>query len=209
MSEYKKQSIIGFTVLIHPDVLVHGDDTKQLLIELKSQLEGINEVVPQPQLSSLKNMKIWVEWLANDKGIAEFHESRQWLRNNGYNLEKEFGIEIKNTRNFVKWSRLEQPWVIMHELAHGYHNRVLGNDYAVIEAAYRHALMTKLYQAVPHINISRGKINAYAIKNSREYFAELTEAYFGKNDFFPFNRQELAAYDVIGFRMMQGVWRGQ
>jgi len=68
MSEYKKQSIAGFTVLIHPDVLAHSDDAKQLLIELKSQLEHINEVVPQPQLSSLKNVKIWVEWLAKDKG---------------------------------------------------------------------------------------------------------------------------------------------
>jgi len=95
----------------------------------------------------------------------------------------------------------------MHELAHGYHNRVPGNSYPVIEAAYRNALVAKLYQSVPHIN--GRKINAYALKNSREYFAELTEAYFGRNDFFPFNRQELAAYDVIGFRMMQGVWRGQ
>jgi hypothetical protein len=28
-----------------------------------------------------------------------------------------------------------------------------------------------------------------------KYFADLTEAYFGKNDFFPFNREDLKKYD--------------
>jgi hypothetical protein len=42
--------------------------------------------------------------------------------------------------------------------------------------------------------------------NYKEYFAELTEAYFGKNDFFPFERADLKKYDPTGYKLMQDVW---
>ena len=37
-------------------------------------------------------------------------------------------------------------------------------------------------------------------------FAELTEAYFVRNDFFPFNREELRQYDPVGYAMIESVW---
>ncbi len=42
--------------------------------------------------------------------------------------------------------------------------------------------------------------------DQKEYFAEATEAYFGVNDFFPFVRAELKAYDPVGFALMEAVW---
>ena len=48
---------------------------------------------------------------------------------------------------------------------------------------------------------------AYAMNNHREYFAEITEAYFGTNDFYPFNRAELARHDPEGFELMERIWR--
>ena len=38
-------------------------------------------------------------------------------------------------------------------------------------------------------------------------FAEISEAYFGTNDFYPFTRAELAAYDPVGYAMLEQVWR--
>ena len=46
----------------------------------------------------------------------------------------------------------------------------------------------------------------YALNNDEEYFAETTEAYFGKNDFFPFERAELKEFDPTGYALMEEVW---
>jgi hypothetical protein len=47
---------------------------------------------------------------------------------------------------------------------------------------------------------------AYALNNYLEFFAELTEAYFVRNDFFPFTRDELRQYDAVGYAMIESVW---
>ena len=44
------------------------------------------------------------------------------------------------------------------------------------------------------------------VKNAAEYFAELSEAYFGKNDFFPFTRDQLEKHDPVGFEMLKKAW---
>lgn len=45
------------------------------------------------------------------------------------------------------------------------------------------------------------------LSNPREYFAELSEAYFGRNDFYPFVRSDLCAYDKEGFAVVDRLWR--
>ena len=62
----------------------------------------------------------------------------------------------------------------------------------------------KLYRDIPFI--LGGRREAYALTNQMEYFSELTECFFGLNDFYPFNNQELREYDPAGYAMMQKVW---
>ena len=47
---------------------------------------------------------------------------------------------------------------------------------------------------------------AYALTNEKEYFAELTEAYYGFNDFYPFNREQLQAFDPAGYLLVEQAW---
>jgi hypothetical protein len=47
---------------------------------------------------------------------------------------------------------------------------------------------------------------AYAMSNEKEYFAESTEAYFGKNDFFPFDRAELKSHDSAMHDLLEELW---
>ena len=42
-----------------------------------------------------------------------------------------------------------------------------------------------------------------------EFFAELTEAYFGLNDYFPFKKSDLEQYDSVGYSMIEKVWAQQ
>ena len=94
--------------------------------------------------------------------------------------------------------------MVLHELAHGYHNRFLGDDNADILGAYKAAVESKIYESVPHIN--GRKQRHYALTNEKEYFAEASEAYFGTNDFFPFVRAELEQHDPRGFALMEKLW---
>ena len=176
--------------------------------ELDSQLKKLREAVPEKLLAELKKVRIWVEWEAKKNGAAEFHPSAGWLKDHGYNPDKTQAVEINNTRNFVKWSRQSQPWMLMHELAHAYHFRVLGENYSPLHDAFKQATERKLYDEVERVGAKK-KEKAYAMTDPAEYFAELTEAYFGKNDFFPFNRAELEKHDPVGFALMRKAWDGK
>jgi hypothetical protein len=46
----------------------------------------------------------------------------------------------------------------------------------------------------------------YALTNQKEFFAEMTEAYFGVNDFYPFNRAELKQAEPALFEQMGRWW---
>ncbi|MBW4523011.1 MAG: hypothetical protein KME16_25520 [Scytolyngbya sp. HA4215-MV1] len=201
---YRQESIQGFAILINPAVFQHPAAAKEVRKELNSQLLAIVQVVPAKPLLALRKVRIWVEWEKQATGAATFHPSAEWLKQNGDNPDKAGCVEVSNLRNFVRWSRTQQPWMVLHELAHAYHYRVLGDGDAGIAAAYQHAIAQKLYESVDYVD--GDKRRAYALTNAREYFAELSEAYFGKNDFYPFTRVELKRYDPVGYQLMERVW---
>lgn len=200
---YKIFNIDGFVILVSPELISHDEEYSEAIKELKSQLANIGRVMPSKQLSALKQVKIWLEWRAN-AGAAEFHPSAEWLSANGYNPEKAGGIEISNAVHFIEWSRADQPWMLLHEMSHAYHNKVLGDNYEAIKYAYKNSVNLKLYDSVSYIH--GGNKKAYAMNNEKEYFAEISEAYFGKNDFYPYIKSELAVHDPVGYQLMINVW---
>ncbi len=50
------------------------------------------------------------------------------------------------------------------------------------------------------------RVRHYALTNPMEFFAEMTEAYFGVNDFFPFNRAELKESEPEIEELLTHVW---
>jgi hypothetical protein len=201
---YEAREVRGFSVRVHPEVAKHPAEAKAALAELDSQLGKIAAAVPAKPLAALKTVRVWVEWEAKPKGAAEFHVSAGWLKDNGYNPDKLRAVEINNARNFVAWSRRDQPWMVLHELAHAYHFTVLGERYEPLHAAYKQAKERKLYDEVERVGAKKQK--AYALTNPAEYFAELSEAYFGKNDFYPFTRADLEKHDPVGHALMKTAW---
>jgi hypothetical protein len=43
--------------------------------------------------------------------------------------------------------------------------------------------------------------------NDREYFAECTEAFFGRNDWYPFDREQLAQHDPEMLKLLRKLWQ--
>ncbi len=99
---------------------------------------------------------------------------------------------------------LKHPAVILHELAHSYHDQILGFDEPRIKAAYDKAMKAGLYDKVL---LYDGKlVRAYAATNEKEYFAEGTEAYFYRNDFYPFVNAELKQHDPVLYDLLVEIW---
>ena len=203
-SVYEQQSIHGFTVLLSPQLLAQARAAADVRAELTRQFGEVVEVVPPSAVAALRNVRIWVEWSRRPDAGAEFHVSQGWLEKNGYNPAKAGGIEISNSLNFVSWSRAEQPCMVLHELAHAYHFLVLGERHPEIAAAYRQAVASRSYESVDYIG--GGKRRAYALVDEKEYFAELSEAYFCRNDYYPYTRADLQRHDPVGYELMQRVW---
>ena len=121
--------------------------------------------------------------------------SAAWLTSHGNIAEKEGCVEVYRVQDYLKW-RHEQPSMILHELSHAYHDMNKSELDAKIEKLYEKMVADGRYEKVAHIrNPTVHNTRHYALTTKFEYFAEGCEAYWGKNDFYPFTREELQTFD--------------
>lgn len=201
---YQVRTLRGWTVRVHPNLRADARLHDAVMDELDHQLYAIGRTVPEAALARLRAIEIWVELETPKTQCMCYHVSKDWLVPNGYNPDKEGTVEIGNARAFVEWTR-DQPWMVLHELAHGYHDKVLGYDHRAVHAAWRRSLESGVYDSVERIGGRSSR--HYALENDREWFAETTEALFGTNDFFPFVRSELRRVDPEGAALVERLWR--
>ncbi|GAB3172532.1 hypothetical protein [Telluribacter humicola] len=202
-STYRTLYIQGYKVLVREDAFTHPE-TEEAIALLDTKLLEINHLIKPDQLILIKRVPIWMEWDLVPKGAMWYHRSGDWLKANGYLPEKAKSVEVSNIRNFVEWQRLNQPYMVLHELAHAYFDQTIRIKTNEVDKAYRKALKSKKYEEVAY-NLG-GTRRAYALNSVDEYFAELSEAYLGKNDYYPFTREQLRAFDPEGYELMKKYW---
>ncbi|MBT9547182.1 MAG: hypothetical protein IV090_17450 [Candidatus Sericytochromatia bacterium] len=172
---------------------------------LHKKLRHIQQVLPASAVKKLKKIKIWVEWKENQyTPCATYHPGVQWLQERHLNPDMAGGIQITHANNFLDWTQRDQPMLVLHELAHAYHHQVLGFEQPDILEAFQKAQKSKKYERVQRYKSSPTR--AYALTDEKEYFAESSEAYFGRNDFYPFNRSELQKHDPAIYQIIQAAW---
>jgi hypothetical protein len=141
---------------------------------------------------------------------AEYHPGAGWLRANDRDPAMAKGIEFTNIRIFEAETN-RMPNFALHELAHAYHDREVlkGFGNQEIQAAFARAKESGRYDKVERHH-GNGRPNtfekAYALTSPMEYFAETTEAYFSRNDFFPFTRDELKKHDPAMVELLEKLW---
>ena len=90
------------------------------------------------------------------------------------------------------------------------YDQVLGFDEPQLIAAFREAVASKSYDKVRRAPAEPGGEatveRAHALLDHREYFAEASEAFFGQNDYFPFNREELRQHDPKLYSLLWRLW---
>ena len=113
---------------------------------LKENFEEINKLLPKYALDVMHRNPIWMERDLTD-GAAWYHTSKEWLESQGYMTEKWHCVELCNFVHYVSWTKQNQPYMVLHELCHLYHDLALpgGFENPDVKAAYNHAMAEGLY----------------------------------------------------------------
>jgi hypothetical protein len=203
-----ERRIEGFRVRIDERLLPGGaeEELGRVALEfLAAKLADIRIVVPADKLDRLRRVTIVLDASCGDLESMQYHPSGDWLDSHGYPRDLEKCVHLPRAADVATRRNVnEQPWVVLHELAHAYHDQVLGFDEPRIVAAWEAFKADGRVQATLLFDGSRTK--HYGLTDPKEFFAEMTEAYFGSNDFQPFNRAELkTGYPAI-FSLLADIW---
>ena len=201
------RDVEGWTVRVDDRLLQTPEDAlgTRALKFLEAKLVEIKAVVPAERVKELQTVTIVLDLNCGKLGPMQYHPDAGWLKANGFSPDLAKCVHLPRAADLPTRRNInEQPWVILHELAHAYHDQVLSFDEPRIVAAYErfkqsgHGDKALLYDGK--------RVKHYGLTNAKEFFAEMTESFFGVNDFYPFNRAELKESEPELFELLSKVW---
>ena len=210
--EREIREISGWNVHINKILLTEANlpASEKAISLLKTQLDEIIRVVPAPAVLELQKVSLYFSpTYPSIPERAEYHPGADWLKDNDRDPAMAKSVEFTNIAVFER-DTLRMPNFALHELAHAYHDRFLPQNYEnpEITAAYAKAKASGSYENVERTDADGTKRmdRAYAMTNPAEYFAESTEAFFTRNDFFPYTRAELEKHDPGMALLIAELW---
>lgn len=202
-----EREVEGWQVDVDPALFSepHAQVGTQALAALGNHLQRVKFIVPAERVKQLQEVRIWLELKHPQLDRMQYHPDRAWLVANGHDprLAKHVHIPVA-AQLFARNMWAQHPYVVLHELAHAYHDQVLSFDQPEVIAVYDAAKENGLYEKV--LSHTGQTVQHYGMNNHQEYFAESTEAYFGVNDFYPFVRAELKTHDPRMFALLEKIW---
>src|SRR5689334_19969299 len=134
------RDIEGWTVRID-DRLLHGEGAalgERALKLLDARLVAIAVVVPEKPLAKLRMVTIQLDLDVPGLTAMQYHPDAGWLKAHGYAEDLAKCVHIPNALEFLSpFENHRMPWVVLHELAHAYHDQVLGFDEPRLTAAWQ------------------------------------------------------------------------
>jgi hypothetical protein len=203
-----RRTIEGFSILVDDCLLPGGADEalgREALAFLTAKLTEIRIVLPKEKVDVLRKVTIVLDKECGTLGSMQYHPSADWLADNGYPRSLEKCVHLPRARDVATRRNInEQPWVILHELAHAYHDQVLGFEEPRVLAAWEDFKASGKGDEALLFDGSR--VKHYGLTDQKEFFAEMTEAYFGSNDFHPFNRAQLKTEFPKLYELLAEIW---
>jgi hypothetical protein len=201
------RDIEGWTVRVDDRLLKgqHAAVGERSLRLLESRLVAITFVVPEKSLAKLRAVTIELDLNYGDLVPMQYHPDAAWLKEHGYSETLAKCVHIPEVEDFLEPEGIHsQPWVVLHELAHGFHDQVIGFEDARVTAAWKKFRDSGKYKSV--LTISGKMREHYGLTDPKEFFAEMTECYFGSNDFYPFVNGELKQAEPETFALLAEIW---
>ena len=119
-------------------------------------------VVPANRLKKLQTVTIVLDLTHGKLTSMQYHPSTFGSKAHGYSTELAKCVHIPIAADLPTRRNVnEQPWVVLHELAHAYHDQVLGFGEPRIREAYEkykksgHGDKTLLYNGKRECGITR------------------------------------------------------
>ncbi|MDE2680368.1 MAG: metallopeptidase [Verrucomicrobiota bacterium] len=202
-----KKDVEGWTIAVEPQLLEKKNKAvaDKALTALANHLQRVKYILPEAKVKELQKLPIRLELNNPRLGNMQYHPGVTWLRANRHDPALVKHVHIPRAAALYAphmWAK--HPYVVMHELAHAYHDQVLSFDNKEIIEAYKAAKKAGIYEKV--MLYTGSTVRHYGLNNHKEYFAESTEAYLGVNDFYPFVRGELKKHDPRMYKIMEKVW---
>lgn len=204
---HESRQIEGWTVQVDKRLLANTDVPlgEKALALLRARLADIITVVPADKVTRLQQVPIWLDLNHGSLTSMQYHPSADWLVENGFSRDLAKVVHIPSAARFIAARHQHvQPWCVLHELAHAYHDQVLGFEEARVRACWQRYVDSKHGEKALHVD---GRtVRHYALTNQKEFFAEMTEAYFGTNDFTPFVHGHLKRDEPEIFALLHEIW---
>ena len=201
------KNVEGWTIRVDPKLLAPGNKevSEQAFGALTNHLQRVKYIVDAEHVRQLQKLPIWMDLSHPELTNMQYHPSKKWLIEHGHDPRLAKHVHLPQAeRLYARYMWAKHPYVVMHELAHAYHDQVIGYGHPAILSAYEDAKRRGIYEKVL-LHTGR-RTRHYSLTNHKEYFAESTEAYFGVNDFYPFVRAELKEHDPRMFQVMEQFW---
>jgi hypothetical protein len=206
-THHTARDVCGWTVRVDDRLLETNNNGlgPRALKLLEARLIVIAALMPEKALGRLRQVPIQVDLTCGELKSMVYHPSAAWLREAGYDTNLARCVHVPDAGYFAsRFETFRQPMAILHELAHAYHDQVLGTDEPRILEAWKRFKESTRYESVL---MNTGEMREhYGRVNPQEFFAEMTEAYFGENDFFPFVAGELERAEPEIFSLLCDIW---
>lgn len=201
------RDIEGWTVRIDDRLTAGAEEPlgRRAIALLTARLSAIKLVVAAARVVELQRVPIVLDLTHGTLTSMQYHPSAGWLEEHGFSRELAKCVHIPVAEKFAS-ARHEhiQPWCLLHELSHGFHDQVLGFDNPRVKEVWQHYVDSGHGEKVLHVN---GRtVRHYALTNEKEFFAEMSECYFGTNDFFPFVNGELKQAEPEVYALLHDIW---
>ncbi len=197
----------GWTVRVDERLLHEPNEAlgQHALASLQSRLADIVLVMQPERLQKIQQVIIQLDLSHGTLNNMQYHSGAQWVADHGFSADLVKCVHIPIASMLISPNHHHiQPWCVLHELAHAYHDQVFGFDEPRIKAAWQHYKASGHGDSVLHVDGHRTK--HYALTNPMEFFAEMSESYFGTNDFFPFVHGELQEAEPETYALLKEIW---
>ncbi len=172
MASYSVRYVEGWKIIVNNALLGDGrlaDIGETCLNKFQKNLATIKTLIHPDPLKELMKVPIWLE-VNTTRGRHgptpgfHYHPGLDWLVDMDYNPAKHKCVEFGVAKGYANRDPKASINVVLHELAHGYHDRVLSFENEDVKAAYKRVVEGTSFRARDWVR-----------SNHKEFFCGVTQ----------------------------------
>ena len=195
------KQIRGWKVHNDPSMKGHRILAEKADSTLNFELGVIEQRIPASVIGELKEIPIWLSLNSHSGKVLHLYQSAaNWAKSHpdlDPRMEGYIEIQAPDYVNMPHDSLPLQKW-----MAYAYHQQSLGMHNQQVAEAFQHAKSSRIYR------VQINEQQHFPFKSSHDYFAVLSEAYFGGPlSYAPFDKARLKQMDPQGYEMIEKLWK--